>query len=125
MKIKNIILLQLIVIIYTLNGILAKLSTGQDIVSFGFVAFYVAEIGLMGIYAILWQQIIKRFELSVAYANRAMALMWSALWAVMIFHEKLTWKNILGIILVIIGTFFVNIPTNEEKAAADNFGEVQ
>lgn len=113
MKIKNIILLQLIVIIYTANGLIAKFSTGQKIMSVGFIAFYAAEVAVMGIYAILWQQMIKRFELSVAYANRAMALLWSALWAVLIFHEKLTWKNLLGIAFVILGTFLVNLPQKE------------
>ena len=32
---------------------------------------YGAEIGVLGIYALCWQQVIKRVELSVAYANRA------------------------------------------------------
>ena len=59
-------------------------------------------------YAILWQQMIKRFDLSVAYANRAMALLWSAVWAVVLFRENLGVKQLAGIALVIIGTVIVN-----------------
>ena len=107
-KIKNIILLQLIVIIYTINSIIGKLSAGEEFMSMRFILFYVAEVGVLGIYALLWQQMIKRFDLSIAYANRAMALIWSAVWAVVIFHESLSIKNIIGILLVIAGTAVVN-----------------
>ena len=107
-KIKNIILLQLIVIIYTINSIIGKLSAGEEFMSMRFILFYVAEVGVLGIYALLWQQMIKRFDLSIAYANRAMALIWSAVWAVVIFHESLSIKNIMGILLVIAGTVVVN-----------------
>ena len=107
-KIKNLILLQLIVIIYTINSIIGKLSAGEEFMSMRFILFYVAEVGVLGIYALLWQQMIKRFDLSIAYANRAMALIWSAVWAVVIFHESLSIKNIIGILLVIAGTVVVN-----------------
>ena len=107
-KIKNIILLQLIVIIYTINSIIGKLSAVEEFMSMRFILFYVAEVGVLGIYALLWQQMIKRFDLSIAYANRAMALIWSAVWAVVIFHESLSVKNIIGILLVIAGTVVVN-----------------
>ena len=107
-KIKNIILLQLIVIIYPINSIIGKLSAGEEFMSMRFILFYVAEVGVLGIYALLWQQMIKRFDLSIAYANRAMALIWSAVWAVVIFHESLSIKNVIGILLVIAGTVVVN-----------------
>lgn len=113
-KIKNIIILQLIVIIYTFNSIIAKFSAGQEFLSFKFILFYAAEIMVLGVYALLWQQMIKKFDLSVAYANRAMALLWSGLWAVIIFHDKFTWNNILGIILVIVGTIVVNMDVMSE-----------
>ena len=41
-KIKNIILLQLIVIIYTINSIIGKLSAGEEFMSIRFILFYVA-----------------------------------------------------------------------------------
>ena len=48
----------------------------------------------------------------MAYANRAMALLWSALWAKIIFGEQITLKQWIAIGLVIIGTMLVN---GEEK----------
>ena len=59
-------------------------------------------------YAILWQQMIKRFDLSIAYANRSMAILWSLIWAVVFFHEKITLYNVIGVVIVLAGTMLVN-----------------
>lgn len=100
--------LQLIVAIYTLSGVLSKYAAGQSFLSWQFILLYGGEIGVLGVYAILWQQIIKRMDLSVAYANRSVALLWSMLWAVLFFHEKVSIQNIVGVLIVIAGTIIVN-----------------
>lgn len=114
---KNIIVLQAVVVVYTLSSVVAKLATGRELFSFAFFLFYGLEIVILGIYAILWQQMIKKFDLSVAYANRAMALLWSALWAVILFREGLSVKQMFGIALVVLGTVIVNtdVSTGKEK----------
>lgn len=112
--IKDIIFLQTIIIIYTGSSIAAKFAAAQELLSLKFCLFYGIEIMILGIYAILWQQIIKRFELSVAYANRAMVLVWSMLWAVLIFRDEITIQNITGIALVIVGTVVINLDMKEE-----------
>ena len=66
------------------------------------------EILILGFYAIAWQQIIKRCDLSVAYANRSLAILWSLVWTVIFFHESLTVKNIIGVLIVFAGTMIVN-----------------
>ena len=63
---------------------------------------------ILGVYAIVWQQLIKKFEISVAYANKAMGLLWSIVWAILIFKDTVTIKNVIGVIIVIIGTMIVN-----------------
>ena len=60
-----------------------------------------------GIYAIAWQQVIKKFSLSTAYANKSVYLLWSQVWAVIIFHENLSFQNIIGILIVLIGVWMV------------------
>ena len=113
--VKNILMLQAVVVIYTLSSVVAKLATGKELFSFSFFLFYGLEIAILGVYAILWQQMIKCFDLSIAYANRAMALLWSALWAVLLFHEGLGPKQVAGIVLVILGTVIVNTDTPSKK----------
>lgn len=105
---KTIMGLQIAVIIYTLSTVAAKLAAMQEGVNFKFLLFYGIEIAILGIYAILWQQIIKRCQLSVAYANRATAVFWSLLWPALFFSEKITMNNIIGVIIVFAGTMIVN-----------------
>ncbi len=107
-SLKTIIFLQLVVIVYTLSGVAAKLASGQEAFSLGFLFFYGIEMLILGIYAIAWQQIIKRCQLSVAYANRSMAILWSLIWTVIFFHETLTVKNLIGVLIVFAGTMIVN-----------------
>lgn len=61
-----------------------------------------------GIYALAWQQVIKKFELSIAYANKSVYLIWGQIWAVAIFGEHLTFMNILGLVLVFAGVVVVS-----------------
>ena len=106
--IKNIILLQVIIMIYTFSTVVAKFASAEQFLSFRFILFYGIEIFILGIYAILWQQIIKKFDLTIAYANRSMALLWSIVWAIIFFKENITINNIIGVIIVIVGTMIVN-----------------
>ncbi len=120
---KDIIILQGIIIIYTLSSVVAKLATGKELFSFTFFLFYGLEVVILGIYALLWQQMIKRFELSIAYANRAMALLWSGVWAVVLFKEALSIKKVLGILLVIAGTIIVNRTTTDKDRKVKTLSE--
>lgn len=106
MTLKEFVCLQAVVMLYTMAAVIGKFAAGQT--GYGFLLLYCAEVGVLGIYALLWQQILKRFELSTAYANRALALVWSLLWAVLIFNERVTARKLLGIALVAVGAFLVN-----------------
>lgn len=107
-SIKNILILQAIIMIYTLSTVAAKFASGTEFLSWNFILCYGIEILILGVYAILWQQIIKRFDLSIAYANRAIGLLWSIVWATLFFNEIVTIKNVIGVVIVIIGTMIVN-----------------
>jgi len=110
---KHILMLQGIVAIYTVSGVMAKFAVSGE-TTLQVLFYYGLQLASLGIYAILWQQMIQRFDLSVAYANRAMALLWSAVWAITIFGESVGPKQILGIVLVIAGTVIINTEKKEE-----------
>ncbi len=123
--IKNILILQAIIAFYTLSSVVSKFASGEDFLTFKFVLFYGIEIVILGVYAIFWQQIIKKFEISVAYANKAMALLWSMLWAIVFFHEEITVKNVIGVAIVIIGTLIVNSDESNHVKQAENGKEIE
>lgn len=111
-KFQTIVKLQAVVVVYTMASIFAKLASGEAFFSIKFFLFTGLELVLLFAYALLWQQVIKRTELSVAYANREMYLLWSLLWAVVFFHNEITPANVAGCFLVIAGTLLI---TGEEK----------
>lgn len=106
--IKDILMLQGIIILYSISSVVANLASKQETMSMGFLLFYGLEIAILGIYAILWQQAIKKFELSIAYANRAMVVLWSMVWAVLFFGNQITAGNMVGLALIIVGTIIIN-----------------
>lgn len=106
-KVKTVIKLQGVVLIYTLASIFAKLASGQELFSFRFLLFTGLELLVLFLYALLWQQVIKKTELTVAYANREMYLLWSLLWAAVFFQNEITPANFLGCLLVIAGTIVI------------------
>lgn len=107
-SVKQILLIQMAVVLYTFSGIAGKAAAGYEMLSLPFLFFIGLELFVLGCYAIVWQQVIKRFPLSLAYVNRAMAIFWSMIWAFLFFQERITWKNILGVIVIFAGTMVVN-----------------
>lgn len=107
-RMKDIFLLQLVFFIYSMNSIVANFASKEEFFSMRFILLYGLEIFILGIYAILWQQIIKRFELSVAYANKAVTLLWALIWGALLFKEEITLPKVMGILLVMIGIVILN-----------------
>lgn len=114
-SLKNIILLQAVIVIYTISSVMSKEASKSAGNLTRFLFFFGMEFVILAVYAVLWQQMIKRFELSVAYANRSMAVVWSMAWAVVFFHDTITLQNIVGVLLVVIGTILVNSENAKEE----------
>ncbi len=104
----SLLALQAAVIVFTASGVFAKYSGRYEVMSAGFLLFIGLEVFALGVYALIWQQIIKRFDLSVAYANRATSIFWSMIWAAVLFQEKITIPNIIGVIVIFAGIMVVN-----------------
>ena len=102
-KSKIYIALHLFLMIYSTGGIISKLAGRHAFFSFTFILLYALEILILAFYAIGWQQFIKRMPLSVAYANKAVTVVWGCIWGVLIFHEQLTPGKVIGALLVLCG----------------------
>ena len=66
------------------------------------------------VYAICWQKIIKKFDLNIGYANRSVYLLWSQVWAVSIFGEKLSVRNVIGVMIVLLGVIVVSLSAGKK-----------
>ncbi|MCI2049097.1 MAG: EamA family transporter [Lachnospiraceae bacterium] len=116
LRLRDILALQGIVMVFSLSSVVAKFASEQTVFTGGFFLFYGLEVLVLAVYALLWQQAIKRFDISIAYANKAMVLLWGLLWSVLIFRDSITPRKILGVALVIIGVIVLNREPEGEKA---------
>ena len=96
------------VFLYAINTVCAKAASSREPLSLPFFGFLALEVLLLFVYALIWQQVIKRIDLSVAYANKAVGLLWSLLWGVLLFHEALTPGRLASVALIIAGTLLMN-----------------
>lgn len=106
-KINYLIVLHIELLLFSLGGICSKLAGQHKFLSFWFIFFYGLVILNLGIYAIVWQQIIKKLPLNTAYSNKAVTIAWGMLWGFLFFHEIIKWNMILGAAIVIIGVIIV------------------
>ena len=106
-KIKPFIILHIILVVYSTGGICSKLASGQPFLSMRFCLFYGGTILSLGIYALLWQQVLKQIPLNIAYANKAITLVWGMVWGAVMFKEQITFTNIIGAVIVLAGVLLM------------------
>lgn len=107
-KIISIILLQAAVLIFALSSVAGKFASKYEFLSISYILFYALEIILLGIYALAWQQIIKKVDISIAYSNKATNIFWGLILAFLIFKENISLNNIIGVIIIFVGVLLVN-----------------
>ena len=64
LNLRDFAILQLVVLIYTSSTVISKIAaqSAESGKGWTFLLLYGAEIGVLGIYALCWQQVIKRVE---------------------------------------------------------------
>lgn len=101
------LLLQVALIVSSFGAVCSKMAGRQEFLSFPFFFFYGLLIVILFVYAIVWQQVIKRMPLVVAYACRGVGIIYGIIWGVTIFKEQITWKMIVGAVLVLTGVYIL------------------
>ena len=102
-NIKAYLFLHLLLMVFSTSGVLSKLASGKVFLSWPFLLLYGGVIALLGIYALGWQQVLKRIPLSAAYANKAVTVVWGCIWGLLIFREQLSLGKAVGGMLVLAG----------------------
>lgn len=99
----TLIVLHLLLLFYSLSGIFSKNAAREPFLSIQFILLYGAMLLVLFVYAIGWQQILKRMSLSMAFANKAVTVVWGMVWGYFIFGESISAVNIIGAVMVIVG----------------------
>lgn len=106
-RVKDFVFLHSCILWYTMTSILSKAASQYSFLSTKYILCFIGIFITLGSYAILWQQVIKRFKPSVGYSNKSVSLIWTILFSALIFKERITVYNIIGAVLIILGVIMV------------------
>lgn len=102
---RKLIYIYLIIInlFYSLVSIATKYTSQQEPLSFSFFYGLFIVVCILGLYAILWQMILKRVDLTIAYSFKGTSLIFVMLFSYLFFLEGISIQNIIGAIFIISG----------------------
>ena len=109
-----IIVLHLILILYSIGGIFSKSAAQAPLLSLEFCFDYGAVIATLFVYALVWQQIIKRMPLTIAFANKAITIIWGIIWGILFFNETVTLGKMIGAAMIMLGIVIYSMNLKEE-----------
>lgn len=102
-KLQHIIALIGVNLLYACVTLFTKYASQQVMGSMAYCLGLAGAIGVMGVYAICWQQILKRVALSTAYMFKGTSLIFIMLFAFALFGEAITIMNVVGAAVIITG----------------------
>lgn len=106
-RMRDYLLLHALLVFYSVGAIFSKMAAGQPLFSFRFILYYGIVLCNLACYAMFWQQILKRIPLTVAFANKAVTIVWGLIWGFLFFQEAITIGKVLGSLLIIAGVLIV------------------
>ena len=90
-------------LIYACTAIFTKMASQQEVFSLSYLWWIAGAVGVMGLYALLWQQVIARMPVSTAYMFKGTSLIFVLIFSVLLFNETITISNIIGSVVIIAG----------------------
>lgn len=114
-KVLSFLILHLSFFVYSLSSVFSKRAGEQPKINLEFVICYGLVLLILVIYAVLWQQNLKRMSLITAYANKAVTVIWGLLWGLLLYNEKITVNKAIGAVVIIIGIYIVVSEKEEGK----------
>lgn len=102
-------------LVYTLYPLIGKYATRYEMFSFQFIALYCVVFGILFIYAVLWQQVLKCFSLSTAIANKSITIVWGMIFGFLFFREHISIKMLFGAVLILSGILILSTEKMENE----------
>ena len=110
------LLLHLALLVYACTSIFSKQAAGCPFLSLPFILFYGGMIAVLGVYAVLWQQVLRQMPVTVAYASKAVTVVWGMLIGSLLFQEKIQGRQLLGAAIVIAGCILYTFAGADRQA---------
>lgn len=106
------LIMQIMNVAFSLDTVLMKLASvswqEEGLFACRTIMILFAAVAVLGFYAVAWQAILGKVDLSQAYLNKGTVVFWGLLWSAVIFHEQITPFNIAGSLIIFMGLLMVN-----------------
>lgn len=93
-------------LIYACTSIFTKMASLQDAMSLPYLLYIAGAVFVMGLYALVWQQVITQMPLSTAYMFKGTSLIFILVFSAILFSESITLNNVIGSAIIITGIVF-------------------
>ncbi len=93
-------------VIYSFVAVMAKMAA-MSTTPVQWLLWVGMEVLVLGVYALLWQQVLKKFSLITAMSCKGLVVVISLVWAVVFFHEAIQLNHLIGAALIITGSVVV------------------
>lgn len=90
-------------LLYALVSLMAATVARLPLFSLLFVLGVGGVFVLFGLYAVVWQQLLKRLPLSLAYMFKGTSLLFVLLLSALFLGDAIAWQNLVGAALIIVG----------------------
>lgn len=90
-------------LLYACVGICTKMASMQEMFSWPYLLWFGCAVAIIGLFAVLWQQVLRRVEISTAYLFKGTTLIFTMIIAAVLFGEPITVPNIIGSIIIVTG----------------------
>lgn len=95
-------------LLYSVTSVLSKYTGRCELFSSRFFLLLSLMVAVLFVYALAWQQLIKRIPLSTAYPFKGIVVVYNLVWAALLFGETITLANLLGSALILFGVYMVS-----------------
>lgn len=102
----KLVALLLVFLVYSSASIMMKLSSSSENMTVA-LAYLAGTFGILGVYAILWQHVLKNTPLSMAFMFKSVTVVYGMFFAAFIFEEKISTFNIIGALMIVVGIVFL------------------
>ncbi|MCL2014845.1 MAG: transporter [Defluviitaleaceae bacterium] len=94
-------------VVYSLSLAMSSWAGRFPLVSVDAAWRYFSALTLLGVYAVIWQQVLKKIPLTTAYGARGCTVLLGMLWGAVFFAEVITLQMAIGAAMVIFGMLLV------------------
>ena len=92
-------------LVYSFASVFSKWASQAEFLSWAYLLRLAGAVAVLGVYAIMWQQIIKRMPVSDAYMFKGSTIIFVLLLSWLLFGESISLQNGIGAAVIVAGMY--------------------